>query len=113
MEITLWAVTFCDYDHSGPNPKRQLDAYTRLFTDEKEAREAYEGSKSFLVEMAGEPERQDGRFPGEKFVVETSEETEYHDRCGFDEKERTMFWVRRVTDRPEALYKGEVSLSRF
>lgn len=107
MEITIYAVTVSEYD---ANERRfnQLDAYTRLFQNEEEAMKAYKDSKEYLVEKAGDPEKSDGSFPGEKFIVETS-----RGNLNTNEDECEKCEVRRVTDRPEALYKGMVTLYRF
>ena len=101
IKKTIWTIAICDYN---VDDNCRLYLTSDVYMDEQEARERFEDAKKFLIGIAGEPEFEDGSFPGRKFVVKTSEQPDALE-C------RIHFTAERVTDVPEEKYKGETDLA--
>ena len=100
MEVKqkIWTVVISSFAENDKEPYVNSDVYT----SEKEAMARFKDAKEWLVEFAGEPEREDGSFPGRKFVVKTRD---------YEQPNRMCFVVDRVTDVAEEKLHGEVQLA--
>lgn len=97
--VTVWLISVAQFAMSD----QHLYSDVRTHDTEEEALEDFQGTKQWLIDYAGRPEKEDGSFEGREFGVEQREHK--------DEKTGELTGnVWRITDVPGEVFSGEVRM---